>query len=270
MAASHVWANQDSVQLSHGVDESAGKLPAYIITLADATFYLEKQGGGLSSIVDRDGVNWLGFHNKKGSGHQGEYRGFPNAVHKQDGNYFHAQNATTDFSSSEVAINSAQHVRIVFTSGNTKWQGVYDFYPDRCDFTMTRVSPGFHYWVLYEGVPGGSMDKTDFWFASVDDKKHPIEESHHGDLPAPEWFAFGDADSSRMLYVVQHDDDALADSYEHRPFMTVMGFGRLHKDKFLNTPNTFSIGFVESTHYSDVQQRIHDIVGMPVATESSE
>ena len=127
-------------------------------------------------MIDKDGVDWIGFHNKEGSGHKGEYRGFPNAIHRQDGSYFHAMNAGTDPSSSVVEIESEEHVRITFTSDNEQWQGQWDFYPDRCDFTMSKVSTGYKYWVQYEGVPGGKMDSTDFWYASVDNKQHPIEE----------------------------------------------------------------------------------------------
>ena len=103
------------VQLTHGQDDSAGGGPAYIISTPAATYYLEKDGGGLSSMLDQDGVDWLGFHNEEGSGHKGEYRGFPNAVHRQDGNYFHAMNAGTDPSTSVVEKASDEHVRIFFT-----------------------------------------------------------------------------------------------------------------------------------------------------------
>ena len=36
--------------------------------------------------------------------------------------------------------------------------------------------------------------------------------------------------------------------------MTVFGFGRSNKEKYLNTPQTFSIGFVESTEYAKVEE----------------
>lgn len=245
-----------TVQLSHGVDESAGGVPVYIISTAAATYYLEKEGGGLSSMVDADGVDWIGFHPEEGSGWQGEYRGFPNAVHRQDGNYFHAMNAGTDRSSSVVDSESPSHVRITFTSGNAMWEGQWDFYEDRCDFRMSKVSAGYRYWVQYEGVPGGSMDATDFWFSSADDQAHPIEEPSIRDLPAPEWMAFGDQNSPRVLYVLHHDDDDAPDDYVSRPYMTVLGFGRRDKDKFLTTAGTFSIGFIESTDYTTVDQTI--------------
>jgi len=73
--------NKSSVILSDGIDASAGGDTAYIVTTQNATYYLEKSGGGLSSMLDKDGVDWLGFHKEPGSAHKGEYRGFPNAVH---------------------------------------------------------------------------------------------------------------------------------------------------------------------------------------------
>jgi len=248
------------VQLTHGQDDSAGGGPAYIISTPAATYYLEKNGGGLSSMLDKNGVDWLGFHSEEGSGHKGEYRGFPNAVHRQDGNYFHAMNAGTDPSTSVVEKASDDHLRIVFASGNGQWEGRWDFYPDRCDFTMSKVSPGYKYWVQYEGVPGGEMDATDFWYASSDDQPHQIEEPFIGDLPAPEWMAFGDQNSPRVLYVLHHEDDEHPDNYVSRPYMTVLGFGRQDKEKFLDTVQVFSIGFVESTDYSVVDRKIRQVL----------
>ena len=248
------------VQLTHGVDDSAGGGPAYIVSTPAATYYLEKEGGGLSSMLDPDGVDWLGFHNEKGSGWKGEYRGFPNAVHRQDGNYFHAMNVGTDPSTSTVNIESDQHVRITFTSENGQWEGQWDFYPDRCDFTMTKVSPGYKYWVQYEGVPAGDMDATDFWYSSADSDRHGIDESSIRDLPDPEWMAFGDINAPRVLYVLHHDDDEFPDDYVSRPDMTVLGFGRREKDKYLETVQSFSIGFVESTDYAVVDHAVKQVL----------
>lgn len=251
---------EKKIYLTNGVDESAGGDSTYIITTSSATYYLEKQGGGLSSMLDKEGVDWLGFHKQEGSGHKGEYRGFPNAIHKQDGSYFHAMNAKTDPSTSVVEMESEDHVRIAFTSDNKQWEGQWDFYPNRCDFTMRKISSDYKYWVQYEGVPNGKMDTTDFWYASVDEKIHLITEPQIGDLPAPEWMAFGDKESPRMLYMLHHEDDGFPDNYVSRPDMTVLGFGRQNKDKFLETKQTFSIGFVESTDYKEIDQAIREVL----------
>ena len=250
---------KSKVQLTHDVDVSAGGDSTYVITTSSAIYYLEKSGGGLSSILDKDSVDWLSFHKKAGSGHKGEYRGFPNAIHKQDGSYFHAMNAKTDSSTSIIEIEAEDHVQIIFTSGNKQWQGQWDFYSNRCDFTMTKISDGYKYWVQYEGVPNGKMDSTDFWYSSADNEQHPIFESQIGDLPAPEWMAFGDPNSPRILYILHHKDDEFPDNYESRPDMTVLGFGRENKDKYLTTVQTFSIGFVESTEYSVIEQAVRGV-----------
>ena len=249
-----------TVQLSEGADLSAGGDLAYIITTPNATYYLEKQGGGLSSMLDRDGIDWLGFHKAPGSGHKGEYRGFPNAVHKQDGNYFHAMNAKTDPSTTKVELVSDTHVRIGVVSGNGKWEAQYDFFADRLDFTMRKVSPGYKYWVQYEGIPGGEMDDTDFRYASADTARHPINEPFIGDLPAPEWMAFGDANASRMIYLLHHEDDTHPDDYVSRPHMTVLGIGRRNKDKYLTSPQKFSIGFIESTEHDVIADAMRGIL----------
>ena len=104
------------------------------------------------------------------------------------------------------------------------------------------------------------MDDSDFWYASADDKAHPIKESFIDDLPAPEWFAFGDKQTSRMIYLLHHQDDSYPDNYVSRPYMTVLGFGRSDKNKYLNTTETFSIGFVESSDYQDVEQAVKKII----------
>lgn len=246
--------------LQDGIDVSAGNLSAYVITTPTATYFLEKDGGGLSSMLDKDGIDWLGFNNVKGSGWKGEYRGFPNAIHKQDGNYFHAMNAKTELASSVVKINTDKHIQIEFTSHNKQWKGLWDFYPDRLDFTMSKVSKGYHYWILYEGVPNGQMDKTDFWYSSADKQSHHINESQHGDLPYPEWIAFGDIKATRMLYLLNHNDDNHPDDYVSRPYMTVFGFGRSGKGKFLNQSQTFSIGFIESTQYQNIDKKMRRII----------
>jgi hypothetical protein len=169
-------------------------------------------------------------------------------------------NAKTDPVSTQVTVQNNSHVQIIATSDNGKWTGQYDFYPNRLDFTMTQVSAGYHYWVQFEGVPNGAMDESDFWYASVDTVSHPINESFLGDLPAPEWFAFGDVNTTRMLYLLHHEDDAHPDNYVSRPYMTVLGFGRSEKNKYLNTPQRFSIGFIESNEHAIIAKTISTIV----------
>jgi len=228
-------------------DASAGGLPAYRIETPAAVYYLEKSGAGLSSMVDRDGVDWLGFHPQRESGSAGEYRGFPNAVHQQGGNFFHPRNAATDPSTSRVEHIDNHRISISVQSSNGLWAGRYDFFATHCTFTMTRMPADRKYWVLYEGAPGGSYDHDDWWMTSGMGEPRPLSEKRDGDLAGPEWIAFGDRAMNRALLLVHHEDDEHPDDfYPMREQMTVFGFGRRRVEKFLDSvPQQFSIGFVE-------------------------
>ncbi len=247
------------VQLTEdAVDESAGNLPSYRIETPTATYYLEKSGAGLSSMIDRDGNDWLGFHPKRGTGAGGEYRGFPNAVHKQSGSYFHARNSGTDPSTTTVEHVGPDRVTISAVSSNGLWACRYDFHPTHCTYTMTRMPPDRKFWVLYEGTPGGEYDAEDWWMTSASGERRPLTERHEGDIPAPEWIAFGDARLERALFLLHHEDDEHPDFfYQMQEKMTVFGFGRRGLEKYLDrVPQRFSIGFSEDGG--------HDAIGRTV------
>ena len=196
---------------------TTGDLPAYRIETPAAVYVLEKTGAGLASMIDPDGNDWLSFDPTPGSRAGGEYRGFPNAVHQQAGNYFHAKNQGTDVSITKVKHVGSDRVTISAVSDNGLWACRYDFYPTHCTFTMTRMPPDKRYWVLYEGTPGGQYDDTDWWMASARIKRQPLTVPHEGDIPAPEWIAFGDKKLDRVLYLLHHEDDGVADGPEHPP-----------------------------------------------------
>ncbi len=240
------------------VDESAGGLACYRIKTTAATYWLEKSGAGLSSLVDQDGDDWIGFHPEAGSRAGGEFRGFPNAVHQQAGNYFHARNAGTEPSQARVVHADGERVTIEAVSENDLWACRYDFLPTHCTFTMTRKPEGYHYWVLYEGTPGGEFDDDDWWITSQHVTPTPVTTPHEGDIPAPEWIAFGDQKSSRVLVLVHHEDDTHPDRfYPMDQQMTVFGFGRQGINKFLDrVPQSFSLMFVEATDHASVVEAV--------------
>lgn len=237
-------------------DESAGEIECYKIETPSATYFLDKVGAGLSSMIDRDGNDWLGFHPEKGSGAGGEYRGFPNAVFKEAGSYFHARNAGTDPCVTIVEEVAPQRVVISALSGNGLWAGRYTFTTESCTFTLTKKPAGHNYWILYEGTPGGQYDDSDWWMTAADETKQPLTANHDGDIDRGEWIAFGDRSSPRMLVLSHDKDDEHPDRfYQMQQKMTVFGFGRDGMKKFLDSvPQSFSIGFVESTEHREAQR----------------
>ena len=264
----------DGVRFTESVvDQSAGGIECFKIETSNATYFLDKVGAGLSSLVDRDGNDWLGFHPKKGSGAAGEYRGFPNAVFKSAGSYFHAQNSGTDPCVTIVEEVSPSRVVIAAIAGNGKWSARYTFTESACTFTVTKKPADHNYWVLYEGTPGGQYDDSDWWMTSGDHKKRTLAETHDGDIAADEtgseWIAFGDAKLKRSLFIKHHSDDNHADHfYQMEKKMTVFGFGRNGMKRHLDSvPQSFSIGLAESADYQVVQ----DAVGkLPDAESASD
>ncbi len=247
-------SNNKIVLTKDCVDESAESLPAMRIKTPAATYYLEKTGGGLSSIVDRDGNDWLGFHPEKESRAGGEYRGFPNAVHKQSGNYFHPKNESTDAVTTRVEHVADDLVSISVTSETGHWAGRYDFFPTHCTFTITAMPADKKYWVLYEGTPGGKLDSADRWMTSAIETPQPMSFRHEGDIPSPEWMAFSDADGDRSIVLLNHEDDTYPDTfYQMDNKMTVFGFGRKGLTAYhAKVGQRFSIGLVESTRHSKI------------------
>ncbi len=244
------------VLIRDAIDDSADDLPAFKIETPLATYYLEKSGGGLSSLVDRDGNDWLGFHPRKGSGAGGEFRGFPNAVFRQGGNYFHARNAQTDEMRVRVERDEDDYVSILAESVDRKWQGRYEFFATHCTFSITKMPRGKKYWVLYEGTPGGALDRTDWWMTSNVPAPQPIDRRHDGDIASPQWIAFGDSDGHRSIVLLCHTDDPYPDSYyQMHEKMTVFGFGRQKLEAFHSMPGKrFSIGLVENHTHAAISE----------------
>ena len=236
-------------------------LPAYRIETPTATWFLEKSGAGLSSLIDKDGNDWLSFHPQPGTGSAGEYRGFPNAVHQQGGNFFHPRNKATEPSTTRVDYAGPDRVTISATSTNGLWGCRYDFFPTHCTLTMTRVPDRWDYWVLYEGAPGGVADEGDWWMTSAIRERQPLARKHEGDIPGPEWIAFGDKDLNRVLWLLNHQDDDSPDNYYlMNSEMTVFGFGRQRLRKFLHEPGAqFSIGLIEDVDHGDVRAVVESI-----------
>jgi hypothetical protein len=233
---------------------SAPGLPMYKIETETATYYLEKAGAGLASMIDRDGNDWISFRPDPGSRAGGEFRGFPNAVHQQAGNYFHPKNQSTENSSTTVDHAGPDRVTLSAVSGNGLWAGRYDFHPTHCTFTMTKMPEGYKYWILYEGTPGGSYDDDDWWMTSAVKERRPLTENHEGDIPGPEWIVFGDPKLQRVIFLLNHQDDDAPDRfYQMEKKMTVFGFGRHRGEKHLaSVPRSFSIGFLETTDHAEI------------------
>ncbi|MFC1504784.1 FG-GAP repeat domain-containing protein, partial [Spirochaetota bacterium] len=261
----------DNVKLTANSTCPSSGLAAFKVETGRATYYLEKQGAGLSSMIDSGGNDWISF--KTSGGSSGDYRGFPNAVHNQaDGSYFHPKNAGTSPSTCSVVSDDNNKVVIKAVSSSGNWECMYEFHPTFLTWSMTKVLSGSQYWVLYEGTPGGACNAGDFYMTSASGTQVPYTTDRTGDLPANEFQCFGDASLNRVLYLAGHNNDTFLDNYfQMDNAMVMFGLGRgAGITKYLTaTSQKYSIGFIESKDYNTIKSGIQDVIDGNVATPTA-
>jgi hypothetical protein len=226
-------------------NQSDEGLAAVKIQTTTATYFYQKQAGAFSSILDRDGNDWVGFNPTPGSQGSGEDRGIPTG-----GGGFHPgfNNGTTTI------VNSGPLKTTLITDRTSDageaWRMRWDIYPTYAVGTML-VAPR-PYWFLYEGVPGGSIDLSDFVVRSdgtqTEINQSWTEDNGLGAQSGQEWAYFADGAVNRFMFFAHNDTDNLTDSYFLLPGgqMTVFGFGRHNLDTFMTAvPNHFTIGLAD-------------------------
>jgi hypothetical protein len=220
--------------------------PSVRVATPSAVYTYHKEGAGFASIRDRDGVEWVGY--RPGGRSAGEYRGIPNL----GDDFGHPGQTGASGSISRLETRGPVRVRIVSERRDGKWACRWDIYPGYASMTMLRNDKP--YWFLYEGTPAGTLDLANGfqWFANG--LRKTLAESWSGDLPGPEWVAFGVG--GRSLFLVNHQDDDAPDQYWPMDGnMTVFGFGREFRccRQYLDWPAaTFTIGFAEGTDYDSI------------------
>jgi hypothetical protein len=224
----------------------------YRIATADATYYFQKDAGGFSSLLDRDGNDWISFHPFGGS--DGIYRGIPNLVYPD--NIYHPGHRNC-VSTLEYAGPLRATIRSVSKDG--LWECRWGIYPHHARLTVLRSAPKA-YWFLYEGTPGGAIDyETDFSVRSNGTRLPAGQSWQNQDIPAPEWVYFEDSLLDRYIYLVHEEDDALSDTFwPMEGNMTVFGFGRgPGTNKHMTAiPNHFTIGLADGAQFASASKVI--------------
>jgi len=239
------------VTLVDGVEDEEQE--SYQVITPAATWFYHKLGAGFSSLLDRDGLDWLSYRPGGGSG--GEYRGIPNMGHPEG--YCHPGKTV---SHSHIVASGPLCVSIESASNDRVMRCRWDIYPHYARLTVLQMRTP--YWFLYEGTPGGNpggqLDEAGGYCVRSDGTHTSLSERWEGPLPAPEWLYFGAGNVERVLYLVHHEADQEIDSYwpmEHN--MTVFGFGRLGLDKFMTrVPAHFTVGLAEDGTFEHAQATI--------------
>jgi hypothetical protein len=230
--------------------------PAIEVITPAATYYVQTASGAISSIIDNQGNDWIGYNDQGGPG--GDYRGMPDM-----GAYFHPGD-----SNATVAVDSTGPLTAAITASSTdgNYSLTYQFYPQFMQATVTKAAGA--YWFLYEGTPGGQFNPDDTWTLSDGTTGTLAEEMPEtttqgggtgiaiGAPPSTdgEWAYFDSASAGKYIYLAHNEPDDLIDSYYNiNEQMTVFGFGKSRIDGedgnplMTAVPNTFTIGIADDT-----------------------
>jgi hypothetical protein len=233
-------------------DVEGVKMEAFRIETPTATYFVAKSVAAITSLVDAGNTPWVIYS----SGYR-THRGVPNLGGCCQPNPPTAQPTMTTVL--DTASVTSTHLRLISkpTDGDYFWL-VWDFYVTHVTVTVNRSKGAFGF--TYDGVPGNSLDSNDKLVLSTGDVKGPTS-YYTGDLPGPaEWayIANGEGAKSGSLFLIQHTDDSVAESYsvpDGDGSRFTFGSGQL-----TSTPIRFSLGLIGSTDHATVSARVKYVI----------
>lgn len=250
----------------------------FVIQTRRATYWLDRNSGGLSRLIDRDGNDWIAFHrepwNQYPQSAAGAYRGIPNLLFgKRESGFGHPG---WDTASTKQLDDST----IIATSSTGKWKLRWEFAAEEARLIVEQVDGDSPYWFLYEGPIAGRWAPADQYFAT--DAMTPTDQPKDyfkGDryTAAWRWAYFGDTTTPRVMCIVHEQEDNAADTFSHLgntdkglespDGMVVFGFGRGPKgiDPLLSGLNSFRIGLLEQSgrtmmEYESISSRLNRFI----------
>ena len=205
-----------------------------------ATVVYDCDGGGIASLIDLSGHDWVGYSTEPEAA--GEYRGIPNIAEPA----FHPGHTGC----------STEIVRL--DTHGCAWQSRKEGWVCSWELNATalilrvRTPEKQPYWILYEGIPGGRFEsndpvvRCDGWSGTLIDA---WQINQHG----TRWVAFGSASAQRSLSIRLVAGESVPDIYwPMQRSMTVCGFGRSGRKSETRShlsvlQTTVEFRFVEST-----------------------
>lgn len=252
-----------SVVVMEGHDQGQ---ESFIVRTPTADYSFHKRGGGLASLVDREGRDWLGY--RPTGGYAGDYRGIP-----QMGACCHP--GYPDIAPGKISmittleIETPTHVQLLSRSANGLWSLTWNFYPDHISATVNSV--GGPYYFGYEGPPGGSIEALGVFAdylqhadGTTSDMRTETGFDWHADNGNPEWVGMVDPRLGRSLLMIQHQGDNIPDRvWNGDDKMMVVMHGRLdHGDvRGLTGSLTFSFALVDTMNFTSMEAKVAEITG---------
>jgi hypothetical protein len=241
---------QGAITYSAGAswDIDGTQWPAFEIHTPTASYWLVKSDAAIVSITDSSQLQWINFS----SGFRPN-RGVPNlggCCQPGDPAKLKLPMMSTEVDPSFTVTSS--HLRLISKSADNAYQLVWDFFLTHFTLTVNQAANAFGF--TYRGVPGGTLGSADQLVMSNGTAQSALV-SYSGDLPGPaEWAYLSHPATQHALFVMQHSDDALPETYQVADGdtgMFVFGSG-----KITQLPIRFSLGLIDSCDDPTVRARI--------------
>jgi hypothetical protein len=210
--------------------------PHLMVRTERATWLYDRDGGGFSRLIDRDGRDWISFGAEPldsfPESAAAGYRGLPNLVFV--GPDKGAGHPGFDRCTSEVL--GADTIRTTSLSGFWAWS--WFFTETTATFTMERADPEHPWWFLYEGPIAGTFEPgRKLWGTDEGDPHDEVPAIDSQRFGRWRWVFFGDRGVPRVLFLAQHEPDDRDDTVwflgssdggaaTASEGMVVFGFGR--------------------------------------------
>jgi hypothetical protein len=213
----------------------------FVVKTASAEYWLDRNAGGFSRLIDRDGRDWISFRkeplSKFPESAAAGYRGMPNAVFGKDNP--DAGAGHPGFDKCESTLVASNVIRTVSKSG--RWAWTWTFTETAARLKFEKNDPERAYWFLYEGPPAGRFSPTNqFWGTDLGGPNFDVPDSKAQRFGQWRWAYFGDRTVPRVLAVAQVEADNIEDTFWYMGSsdgaaatapdgMVVFGFGRAAK-----------------------------------------
>jgi hypothetical protein len=225
------------------------------VETGNAVWYIEKQSGGCSSLLDRNGRDWINFkkngNNSPLLSSDSDYRGLPNLVWQEPGD----GTGHPGFNRCITSIVSPNELLVVSLDG--KWQFRWIFYDIFTEVVIELTDDSRTYWFLYEGPVAGKFSPISHYWGNDKDGLRDDRPSifKNGESGNWQWVFFGDNSYSETFFLAQIIPDSIPDYFAYmgnsaekdilsEDGMNVFGFGRaVETSPLLKGYNRFVAGF---------------------------
>jgi hypothetical protein len=235
----------------------------YVVATRNATWWLDRAGGGLSRLIDPDGNDWIAFHKDPLSTFPASaaagYRGIPNCLFGEPNPDAGGGHPGFDRCRSTLVGKKTIHVETL----NGHWAWRWDFTEAEATLTMEKADPEQAWWFLYEGPVGGRYNpQKTFWGTDTDGRSTGCPDIQNQRYAHWRWAYFGSEWAKRVLFVARHRADPGTDNLwflgnerggaaDSPDGMLVFGFGRGPKSTPLlrGAGHGFTVGLLpQATH----------------------